>query len=191
MIIESGQMMSFVRDWRSGFAAVLGAALVLVGVVACDSGQAVVEPTATAVLVEPTATKVPDTPTAVVEPTATMAPPTATVAVVEPTATVVSPTSTPVAATATVEAVVEDATEVDPYVRSLTDRVYELTMMLAEELSPRQSATDEELEAAMYLFGEMEELGYEVEIQDFEVTEANAAGSDRGARQILPNGGGA
>ena len=67
---------------------------------------------------------------------------------------------------------------------SLTDRVFELTIMLAEELSPRQSATDEELEAAMYLLAEMEELGYEVEIQDFEVTEAWGSGR----LEILPAG---
>ena len=54
--------------------------------------------------------------------------------------------------------------------------------MLAEELSPRQSATEAELEAAMYLLGEMEEMGYEVEIQDFEVTEAWGSGR----LEILP-----
>lgn len=169
--------MDFVRDWRLAVAPVLGVALVLVGVVGCDSGQEVVEPTATAVLVEPTATMVPDTPTVVVEPAATaVVEPEPTVAVVEPTATSVS-TATPVPPIATVEAEIEVTTEVDPYVSSLTDRVYELTIMLAEELSPRQSATEEEFEAAMYILAEMEELGYEVEIQDFEVTEANAAGS--------------
>ncbi|MYA59787.1 MAG: M20/M25/M40 family metallo-hydrolase [Chloroflexi bacterium] len=172
-------MMDFVRYWRLAVAPVLGAALVVVGVVGCDSGQEVVEPTAPSVLVEPTATMVPDTSTAVIEPTATeVAEPEPTVAVVVPTATMVPDTPTAVVEpTATVEAEVEVAAEVDPYVSSLTDRVYELTIMLAEELSPRQSATLEELNAAMYLVAEMEELGYEVEIQDFEVTEANAAGS--------------
>ncbi len=176
-------MMDLVRDWRLAAAPVLGVALVLVGVVACDSGQEVVEPTATAALVEPTATKVSDTPIAVVEPTATVVPPTATVAVVEPTATMVPSTATPVPPSATVEAEIEVATEVDPYVLSLADRVYELTIMLAEELSPRQSATEEELEAAMYLSAEMEELGYEVEMQDFEVTEAWGSGR----LEILPD----
>ena len=171
-------MMDFVKDWRLVVAPVLGVALVLVGVIGCDSGQEVVEPTATVVSVEPTATIVPDTATAVVEPTATeVVEPEPTTAVVEPTATRVPSTATPFPPTATVEVETEVTAEVDPYVSSLTDRVYELTIMLAEELSPRQSATEEELEAAMYLLGEMEELGYEVEIQDFEVTEANAAGS--------------
>ena len=162
-------MMDFVRDWRLVVAPVLGVALVLVGVVGCDSGQEIVEPTAT---------MVPVPPTAVVEPTAMeVVEPEPTVAIVEPTATSFPSTATPVPPTATVEVEAEVTAEVDPYVSSLTDRVYELTIMLAEELSPRQSATEEELEAAMYLLAEMEELGYEVEIQDFEVTEANAAGS--------------
>ncbi len=171
-------MMDFVRDWRLAVAPVLGATLVLVGVVGCESGQEVVEPTATPMLVEPTATMVPDSPTAVVEPTATeVVDPQPTVAVVEPTATKVPSTATPVPPPATVEQEIEITAEVDPYVSSLTNRVYELTMMLAEELSPRQSATEEELEAAMYLLEGMEELGYEVAIQDFEVTEADASGS--------------
>ena len=170
--------MDFGRDWRLAVAPVLGVALVLVGVVGCDSDQEIVEPTATTV---------PDTPTVVVEPTATeVVEPEPTVAVVELTATSVPSTATPVPPTATVEVEAEVTAEVDPYVSSLTDRVYELAIMLAEELSPRQSATEEELEAAMYLFAEMEELGYEVEIQDFEVTEANAAGSI----EVLDNGDG-
>ena len=176
-------MMEFVRNWRLAVAPVLGVALVLAGVVGCDSGQDVVEPTTTAISVEPTATIVPAAPTAVVEPTATeVVEPEATVAVVEPTATMVPPTATPVPPTPTVEAEVEVDAEVDPYVSSLADRVFELTIMLAEELSPRQSATDEELGAAMYLVAEMEDLGYEVEIQDFEVTEASGSGR----LEILP-----
>ncbi len=176
-------MMDFVRDWRLVVAPVLGVALVLVGVVGCDSGQEIVEPTATPMLVEPTATMVPDTPTAVVEPTATeVVEPEPTIAVVEPTATMVPSTATPVPPTATVEVEVEVTAEVDPYVSSLTDRVYELTIMLAEELSPRQSATEEELRGAMFLSDEMTDLGYVVEIQDFEVSEAAPSGS----LEVLP-----
>ena len=169
-------MMEFVRDWRLVAAPVLGAALVLVGIVGCDSGEEVVEPTVEAAA---TATIVPDTPTAVVEPTATAVfePTATTVATAVPTATMVPPTATSVPPTETVDVEAEITAEIDPYLASLADRTYELTIMLAEELSPRQSATEEELEAAMYLLAEMEELGYEVEIQDFEVTEANAAGS--------------
>ena len=155
-------MMDLVRDWRLVVASVLGVALVLVGVVGCDSGEEIVEPTAT---------MVPGTPTAVVEPTATAT------AVPEPTATVIPPTETPFPSTATVEVEAKIEAIDDPFLASLTDRTYELTVMLAEELSPRQSATDEELEAAIFLLEEMEELGYEVELQDFEVTEAGASGS--------------
>ena len=49
--------------------------------------------------------------------------------------------------------------------------------MLAEEMSPRQSATEEELRGAMFLSNEMADFGYIVEIQDFEVTEATSSGS--------------
>ncbi len=169
-------MMEFVRDWRLVAAPVVGAAFVLVGVVGCEAGEEVVEPTVEAAA---TATLVPDTPTAVVEPTATAVfePTATTVATAVPTATMVPPTATSVPPTETVDAEAEITAEIDPYLASLTDRAYELTIMLAEKLSPRQSATEEELEAAMYLLAEMEELGYEVESQDFEVTEANAAGS--------------
>ena len=151
--------MEFVRDWRSVAASVVGAAFVLVGIVGCDAGEDVVEsaPEALATAtVRPTATVV-----AVVEPTATMVPATPTAEVVEPTTTVG----------------LESGAYGDLDLASLTDRVYELTIMLADELSPRQSATEEELEAAMYLVGEMKELGYEVQIQDFEVTEAGPSGS--------------
>ena len=159
----------------------------LAGVLAVVPLACTAEEVATPMLVvEPTATETPaptPTATAVVEPTATeVVEPEPTVAVVEPTATMVPSTATPVPPTATVEVEIEVTAVVDPYVSSLTDRVYELTMMLAEELSPRQSATEEELEAAMYLSAEMEELGYEVEVQNFEVTEAWGSGR----LEILP-----
>ena len=136
--------MDLMRGWRLSVAPFLGAALVLVGVAGCESGEQVVELTVEATTVAATAT---------------------TVVVIQPTATLV-PT-----ATAEVEL------DVDDDLASLTDRVYELTIMLAEELSPRQSATEEELKGAMFLLEEMEELGYEVEMQEFEVTEAGASGS--------------
>ena len=167
--------MAVARDWRLVVAPALGAALVLVGVVGCDAGEDVqptvgvakVAATATAMVTEPTATSVPDTPTAVIVPTATA------VVVVEPTVTEVPAKATTVVPSATVT--VDGKGDLD--LASLTERAYELTVMLANELSPRQSATDEELKAAMYLLAEMEELGYEVDIQAFEVTEASAAGS--------------
>ena len=58
-----------------------------------------------------------------------------------------------------------------PAVESLEDRVWNLAMMLAEDLSPRESATDEELAAALYLADEFSDLGYKTEIVPFEVTE--------------------
>ena len=46
---------------------------------------------------------------------------------------------------------------------------------MAEELSPRESATDEELRAAEYLAGRFSGWGYEVGLQDFEAVEISRA----------------
>ena len=56
---------------------------------------------------------------------------------------------------------VDSAVDDDVDLESLTDRVYDLAIFLAEDLSPRQSATDEELAAAEFLLEEMDDLGYE------------------------------
>ena len=175
--------MEFVRDWRSVVASVAGAAFVWVGVVGCASSEEVVDhtpratatatvrPAATkAVVVGPTATIVPVTPTAIIEATATAV-------VVQPTVTMVPATPTAEAFEPTTTVEVEADDYADSELASLTNRAYELTIMLAEELSPRQSATEEELAAAMYLLREMVKLGYEVEIQDFAVTETGPSGS--------------
>ena len=163
-------MVDSVKDCRRGVVSVLGAAFVLFGIVGCDSGERVAEPTvevveataaATVVIAEPTATLVADTPTVVVEPTATVA--------VEATATM--------AMVATEGPAVDSAVDDDVDLESLTDRVYDLAIFLAEDLSPRQSATDEELAAAEFLLEEMDDLGYEVEVQDFEVFDAGPSGS--------------
>ena len=45
--------------------------------------------------------------------------------------------------------------------------------MLAEDLSPRQSATDQELDAALFLADEVEEWGYEVELQEFDAPDTS------------------
>ena len=97
-----------------------------------------------------------------------------------PTATATSTPSqaNPITPTPIAEASFVDADDVD----SLSDRAYELTVFLAEALSPRQSATDEELRGAMFLLDEMSDLGYAVQIQDFEVTEATSSGS----LEVLP-----
>ena len=169
-------MVDSVKDWRLGVASGLGAAFVLFGIVGCDSGEQVVEPTvevveatatATVVIAEPTATLVADRPTVVVEPTATVA--------VEATATATM--------VATEGPAVDSAVDDDVDLESLTDRVYDLAIFLAEDLSPRQSATDEELAAAEFLLEEMDDLGYEVEVQDFEVFDAGPSGSAGGSRR--------
>ena len=165
--------MAVARDWRSVVASVLGAALVLVGVVGC-SAEENADPTVELAREVATATIIPNTPAVVIAPTKTP------VVVVDPTSTMVAATPTmtaaePSAATVEVAAKVDGDGDLD--LASLTDRAYELTIMLAEYLSPRQSATDEELRAAEFLLDEMEELGYEVDIQDFEVTEAGPSGS--------------
>ena len=97
-----------------------------------------------------------------------------------PTATAAAAPSPTVAATPTLrpETSLVDADDVG----SLSSRAYNLTIMLAEDLSPRQSATEEELRGAMYLLDEMTDLGYMVEIQDFEVVDASPGGS----LEVLP-----
>ena len=50
-------------------------------------------------------------------------------------------------------------------------RAWEWAFTLAEDLSPRASATDEELRAANYLSDTLEGWGYEVELQPFEAFE--------------------
>ena len=89
-----------------------------------------------------------------------------------------TPTSTAVptvSATPTLSPVqtpAEDATSIpDP----LAQKVWDTAVMLAEGLSPRESATDEELRAAEYLAGRFSGWGYEVGLQDFEAVEIGGA----------------
>ena len=65
----------------------------------------------------------------------------------------------------------------------LADEVFETLQELTEEYSPRESATDEELEAAQHLQGRLSELGYETSIQEFGVTLPNAM-----VELVLPTG---
>ena len=86
-----------------------------------------------------------------------------------------TPTSTSVptvGATAAVAATEETAT---PTPDPLAIKVWETAVMLAEELSPRESATNEELRAAEYLAGRFSGWGYEVGLQDFEAVEIGGA----------------
>ena len=78
---------------------------------------------------------------------------------VEPTP---SPTSAPSPAAA------EDTSQVESEVSRFADETWAFLERLTEEMSPRESATDEELAAAEYLTKELEALGYEVETQPFE-----------------------
>ena len=132
---------------------------------------------------EPTATVI--VPTQVAATTVVVATQVPTVA---PTVTPMAPTpvpistaiavSTPSSTVVATPGLVRETHLVDTdELESLSSRAYDLTIMLAEEMSPRQSATKEELRGAMFLSNEMTDLGYMVEIQDFEVTEATSSGS--------------
>ena len=92
-----------------------------------------------------------------------------------PIATVTPKTATPATKVETVTA--------GPDLGELERRVFDLAIMLANELSPRQSATDEELRAAEFLLKEMSDMGYESSLQDFEVAEAWGSGTI----EILPD----
>ena len=154
------------RSVRSAkFLLVALAALAAIVPLACS-----VDEVATPTIAEPTATTW-------VEPTATSEPVAIPTADMVPTATS-PPTSTATPAALATPGMVDADVDLD----ELERRVYDLTLILAEELSPRQSATDEELRAAEYLLTEMEDLGYASSLQDFEVTEAWGSGR----LEILP-----
>ena len=88
-----------------------------------------------------------------------------------PTATVV-PTFVP---TATLVSVQTPADAFTPTDDPLATKVWDTAVMLAEELSPRESATDEELRAAEFLADQFSGWGYEVGLQDFEAVEIGRA----------------
>ena len=118
----------------------LVAAALLVAVVAC--GQDAAPPTAT-----------PATPTA----TATPRP--------SPTSMAMLPTQTP-ASRPTPTAAPAVATAVPS---ALANRVYSTLVELTGNYSPRESATPQELEAALHLRARLDGLGYETSLQDFTV----------------------
>ena len=117
-------------------------------------------------------------PAVAIAPTETAAPPTATAAppTVEPgptstprpspTPMPMMPTQTPAPRPTATPTVV--STPAAPSV--LADQVFKTLQELTEEYSPRQSATDQELEAAQYLRGRLSDLGYDTSLQDFSVT---------------------
>ena len=88
-----------------------------------------------------------------------------------PTATVV-PTAAP---SATFAAVQTSADVPTPTPDPLATKVWDTAVMLAEELSPRESATDEELRAAEFLADQFSGWGYDVGLQEFEAVEIGRA----------------
>ncbi len=104
-----------------------------------------------------------------VPPTATVAPPTATVEAGPTSTPRPSPTPMPMMPTQTpLPRPTATPAPVAPSV--LADEVFETLQELTEEYSPRESATDEELEAAQHLRGRLSDLGYDTSIQEFGVT---------------------
>ena len=101
-------------------------------------------------------TSTPVAPSPVPTQTATPIPPT-------PTATPIPPAPVPTAA----------AVQTPPAQTTdtlLEEKTFSFLEHLTAEYSPRESATDEELAAAHFLRNRLEDLGYDVYIQDFDVT---------------------
>ena len=100
---------------------------------------------------------------ATVPPISTPVAPTQTATPLPPSPT---PTSLPPTATATaVPSLPSQAADT-----LLEDKTFSFLERLTDEYSPRESATNEELAAALFLRNRLEELGYDVYVQDFEAT---------------------
>ena len=134
----------------------------------------------------PTSTPEPTQPASSLPPSPTPIPPTPTATAVPP-----SPTSTPLPPTPTVTAVPAPPAQTTDTL--LEEKTFAFLEHLTAEFSPRESATDEELAAAHFLRNEMEELGYDVYIQDFEATRpfaevrlARTPDADSDAIETLP-----
>ncbi len=91
------------------------------------------------------------------------------------------PTATPAPAVATVVP------------SAYADQVYATLVDLTEQYSPRESATDQELEAALHLRDRLDDLGYETSLQDFsvdlldaEVEFQSAKGDTSGSPRAFP-----
>lgn len=106
------------------------------------------------------------TPTEIVPPTATPAPTAESIGPTprpSPTPMAMLPTQTP-APSPTPTAAPPTAVP-----SALASQVYATLVELTEQYSPRESATDQELEAALHLRTRLNDLGYETSIQDFTV----------------------
>ena len=120
------------------------------------------------------------TPAPIAAPTETAAPPAATVAppTVEPgptstprpspTPMPMMPTQTPAPRPTSTPAPAVIPIPAAPSV--LADEVFRTLQELTEGYSPRESATEQELEAAQHLRGRLSDLGYETSLQEFSVT---------------------
>ena len=135
------------------------------------SPTTITAPTQTATPLPPSPTPVPPTPTA------TAVPPSPTPAPIPPTPTAIAVPAPPAQTTDTL----------------LDEKTFAFLERITAEFSPRESATDEELAAAHFLRNELEDLGYDVYIQDFEATRpfaevrlARAPDADSDAIETLP-----
>ena len=100
-----------------------------------------------------------------------------TEAVPTPTSTSIpTATNAPTATfTATLASTQESTFAATPTSEALATKVWDTVVMLAEEISPRESATDEELRAAEFLADQFSGWGYEVGLQEFEAVEIGRA----------------
>ena len=134
----------------------------------------------------------------------TVAPPTLTAVVPTPapiqtaTPTPPPPTSTPVPPTPTPTATAVLTPPAQTADTLLEEKAFSFLEHLTDEYSPRESATDEELAAALFLRNRLEDLGYDVYIQDFDVSRLQAkveytpgSGAAPNVIETLPIGGSA
>ena len=133
------------------------AAIALISIVC--GGQTEAPPSPTPTSAPPTATHIPPSPAPTF--TAIPAPP-------SPTPTPKPPSPTPVPTATVVPASPTPA--VQPADAVLEEKAFAFLQYLTDEFSPRESATDEELAAAHFLRNRLEEFGYDVYIQDFDVS---------------------
>ena len=123
------------------------------------------EEPAPSVAIAPTETSAPPTPTA---PPPTVEPGPTSTPRPSPTPMPMMPTQTPALRPTATPAPTVVSTPAAPSV--LADEVFKTLQELTEEYSPRESATDQELEAAQHLRGRLSDLGYDTSLQDFSVT---------------------
>jgi len=129
--------------------------------VACGSGAAptpaTVSPSPTAGLARTAPTTVP-TPIALPSPTATD---------IAPSARTPRPTEAPIP-TPTPTSVLPQGLKL-PEVDDMATETMALLEEITSKISPRESATDQELKAALFLAAKFESMGYEVSVEPFEV----------------------